>query len=280
MSDVRLMIVIGDVLHEPWNSISLRGQVPTWLAEAERPGVVVRHSHANRLGAVGTRLDRWHERARWSTHGRTRVPVIDSWAGRPFRDRVPRVQVTTWGDSGQVAWHQDLPDMYLAQRWKVLGSLTQALTEPFDYVYFTTASSYVRVRELVRRVEELPRSGAYAGTRMVEGTTGEVFASGASRVFSRDVAQWVVDHRSDYSNDVMEDVGIGRVIRSAGIDVIPWPSLNLDSFAALEAATDADLLANFHFRLKSGSGADRQDVALMHRLHERVRALETREGQP
>ena len=51
------------------------------------------------------------------------------------------------------------------------------------------------------------------------------------------------------------------------------------AFAALDALSDDDLLANFHFRLKSGSGSNRQDVALMHRLHERVCALEAREGQ-
>ena len=41
-----------------------------------------------------------------------------------------------------------------------------------------------------------------------------------------------------------------------------------------DQVSDEELRANFHFRLKSGSGTERQDVALMHRLHGRVRSLE------
>lgn len=271
------MIVIGDVLHEPWRSISVDGQMRTWLVNAqENPRIRVRHSHARRLGSIGRWFDTTHEKARWSALGRRWVPEIDDVVGRPLRGLRPRVTVGTWAGSDQVSWAQSMPDMYVLQRWKVVTSITQALAEPgWDFVYFTTASSYVRVRALLERVDALPSSGVFAGTRMVEGTTQEVFASGANRIFSRDVAELVVRHRRSYSNDVMEDVGVSRLAAAFGVSLLPWPSLNLASRDELDATSDQDLLDNHHFRLRSEVAGTRNDVALMHALHDRLRNLET-----
>jgi len=271
------MIVIGDVLHEPWRSISVDGQMRTWLVDAQdNPRIRVRHSHARRLGSIGRWFDRAHEQARWSTHGRRWIPLIDNIVGRPWRGWRPRVTVGTWAGSDQMSWAQSMPDMYALQRWKVVTSLTQALAEPgWDYVYFTTASSYVRVGALLERVDALPPSGVLAGTRMVEGTTLEVFASGANRIFSRDVAELVVRHRRAYSNDVMEDVGVSRLVAAHGVSVVSWPSVNLASRSDLEATPDQVLLHNHHFRLRSEEAGMRTDVALMHVLHDRLRNLET-----
>lgn len=273
MTGPRLMIVIGDVLHEPWHSISTQGQIPTWLATAERPGVVVRHSHGKKLSGVGRFADRWHERLRWSTHGRPRVPAIDAFFGKPFLKVVPTVRVTTWADSGQVAWAQDLPDMYVAQRWKVLGSLTQALTEDWDFIYFTTASSYVRVDALVEAVSVLPRREVYAGTVMRDWPSGMEFASGASRLFSRDTAELVLRERMNYRNDVMEDAGIGRILAGHGIELLPWYSINIDSLESLRGLSVDELLQSFHYRLTSGSLDDRRDIELMHALHNRLASI-------
>lgn len=270
MSDPRVMIVIGDVLHEPWRSISLQGQIPTWLATAERPGVVVRHSHGKKLSGVGRFADRWHERLRWSTHGRPRVPAMDAFFGRPFLNVVPKVTVTTWADTRQVAWAQDLPDMYVAQRWKVLGSLTQALTEEWDFVYFTTASSYVRVEKLLQVISDLPRNRTYAGTPMRDWPSGAEFASGANRLLSRDVAELVVSERADYRNDVMEDAGLGRLLSFHDIRVTPWQTLNISSADELRSLSAEKLAMFFHFRVKSGTDRKRNDIELMHQLHARL----------
>jgi hypothetical protein len=169
-----------------------------------------------------------------------------------------------------------MPDMYALQRWKVVTSLAQALAEPdWDYVYFTTASSYVRVDALLARVGDLPSSGVLAGTRMIEGTTQEVFVSGANRIFSRDVAELIVRNRHSYANDVMEDVGVSRLAASQGVSVLSWPSVNLASHAELDATSDQVLLDNHHFRLRSEEAGTRNDVSLMHALHDRLRVLES-----
>ena len=271
----RVLIVIGQVLSEPWLSITREGQFPTWLADAHKAGIPVRHSHGNRLGSLGQRLDRWHEAARWHPRGRRIVPALDRLIGSPFYGRVQQVRTTRFIAPESVAWHQDLPDYYALQRWKVIGSMATALAdpEPWDVVYFTTASSYVRLGGLQERIDALPATMAYAGTRHVDAISGAVFASGANRAFSRDLVEAIVANRTDYRNDVMEDVGVGRLAQLLGADLTPWPSMNLDSLEALDRASDAELLAQFHFRLTSGPRENRQDARIMRALHARLKAI-------
>jgi len=105
---------------------------------------------------------------------------------------------------------------------------------------------------------------------MVDHDSGIAFCSGANRLMSRDVVELVVANRRLYANDVMEDVGLGRLLAELGIQIVAAPSLNLDSQQTLNATTDDVLASNFHFRLKSGSRACRNDVELMHTLHDRL----------
>lgn len=267
----KVLVVIGDVLHEPWRSISLEGQMQTWLTDVS-DRVQIRHSHAKKLGVVGRWFDRTHEWARWHPRLHGVVPTIDSALGRPFRSWTAPVQDISW--AGQPGWAQGMPDLYALQRWKVATSMKQCLRVPdWNFVYFTTASSYVRVGALLERTADLPRTGAFAGTLMVEGTTGEEFASGANRIFSRDVVQHIVERRSEYANDVMEDVGVSRLVAQMGVKLTPWPSMNVRSIDDIEDLPDSQIAFHHHFRLRSEVNGQRQDVVLMHRLHERVNAL-------
>ena len=271
----RVLVVVGQVLSDPWLSITREGQFPTWLADASRLGVPVRHSFGTPPGKLLRRIDRGHEWLRWHGRGRTLVPVLDELFGRPFRQQVPSAKVVEFLEPGHVGWRQGLPDLYLAQRWKVLGSLCMAIREEFDFVYFTTASSYVRVGTLLEVCSTLPTERLYAGTPMHDSISGEEFASGASRILSRDVVMEVLKRFRNYRNDVMEDVGLGRLIRTMGVKVTPLSSVNIDSMDALVKLTDKELLANFHFRMKSGDRTNRKDASLMNQLHQRLQSIES-----
>ena len=264
------MVVIGQVLSEPWLSITVNGQFPTWLRDAQALGIPVRHSHGRRSGAVTRALDRGHEWLRWHGRGRSLVPRIDAAIGRPALMWTPTVRVGTFVSPDAVGWQQDLVDVYALQRWKVVGSLTQAMTEDFDFVYFTTASSYVNVRVLASTLSELPRTGLYAGTKHQDAISGTYFASGASRVMSRDVVAAVLENRRGYRNDVMEDVGLGRLTAECGYELTPLPSLNISSDSHIDSLTPGELRNNFHFRLTSLRGKQRIDAELMRALHARI----------
>jgi len=276
----RIMVVIGQVLSEPWLSITVNGQFPTWLRDAQALGIPVRHSHGRRSGAVTRTLDRGHEWMRWHGRGRSLVPRIDAAIGRPALMWTPIVRVGPFVSPDAVGWRQDLVDVYALQRWKVVGSLTQAMTEDFDLVYFTTASSYVNLRVLASTLSELPRTGLYAGTEHQDAISGTYFASGASRVMSRDVVAAVLENRRGYRNDVMEDVGLGRLISDLGYPLTSLPSINVSSPDALASVTDEQIRQNFHFRMTSGHLGKRQDVPLMLALHERIKRIEAESGVP
>lgn len=184
----------------------------------------------------------------------------------------------TFISEDSIAWQQSLLDVYALQRWKIVGSFSQALQEDFSHVYFTTASSYVRPYGLLRAISEMPESNVYAGTPHVDAISGVSFASGANRVFSRDVIEAVVRDRQRYRNDVMEDVGLGRLISEMGIEMVPLPSLNVSSAEVLASLSDEEILGNFHYRMTSGSKNDRHDAELMRQLHTRVLTLEIESG--
>lgn len=276
----RIMIVIGQVLSDPWLSITVDGQFRTWLQDARDLGIPVRHSHGRRSGAVTRALDRGHEWLRWHGRGRSLVPRIDAAIGRPALMWTPTVRVGSFIFPDSVGWQQDLVDVYALQRWKVVGSLNQAMTEEFDFVYFTTASSYVNVRVLMNTLSELPRTGLYAGTEHQDAISGTYFASGASRVMSRDVVAAVLENRRGYRNDVMEDVGLGRLISDLGYTLTSLPSINVSSPEALASVTDEQIRQNFHFRMTSGHPGKRQDAPLMLGLHERIKRVEAESGVP
>ena len=269
-----LLIVIGQVLVDPWLEITRAGQFPTWLQDASAQGIPVRHSHGLRSNSVVRSLDRAHEWLRWHGRGRSLVPRIDSWLGRPWLDRVPHVGVGSFVRPEAVAWQQRLVDVYALQRWKIMGSLTQALTEDFTHVYFTTASSYVRVDKLLSVVNELPSTGVYAGTPFTDAISGTRFASGANRIFSRDVVEAVVANKQQYRNDVMEDAGLGRLVHDLGFELTALSSINVPSVGSVQNLSDEQILSTFHFRTTSQDSGRRNDVAVMHALHQRVKQLE------
>ena len=274
----KLLIVIGQVLVDPWLGITQTGQFPTWLKDASAHGIPVRHSHGWRSNILVRSVDRVHEWLRWHGRGRSLVPRVDSWLGSYWLDRVPKVEVGFFINPDTIAWQQRLVDVYALQRWKIMGSLTQALTEDFTHVYFTTASSYVRVNKLLAVVDELPLTRVYAGTPFTDAISGTHFASGANRILSRDVVALVVREKERYRNDVMEDAGLGRLVHELGIDLMPLPSVNVPSVRAVRELSDEEILDTFHFRTTSLSSRQRMDAQVMQTLHSRVVELEVDQG--
>jgi hypothetical protein len=266
----RVLIVVGAVLNAPWYDMIREGQAQTWIPEADAAGFAVRQSHGKRLSKVGQWLDTQHERLRWTPRTQGVLSSVDNVFGKPFRRAIQRVHKGHFADTGLVSWQQSIPDFYALQRWKVVASCKTALEEEFDLLYFTTASSYINIPRMVELVRSLPTSRLYAGSAMTEGVTGEIFASGASRFLSRDLVKFVVENRDLYANDVMEDVGLGRMARNFGLSLTPLPSMNIASLEELHGVSDHDLQSNFHFRLKSGTADQRNDVAIMKELHLRL----------
>ena len=98
----------------------------------------------------------------------------------------------------------------------------------------------------------------------------EHFQQGAFRLYSRDVIEYIVRNRKSYNHSAPEDVAMGRGFSKLGIELVPLPSYNFTDIEGVESLTTEDFLNNYHFRMKSGSFKKRQDVSIMHSLHDRI----------
>ena len=97
-------------------------------------------------------------------------------------------------------------------------------------------------------------------------------------MLSRDVVEAVIREKQRYRNDVLEDVGLGRLVSEMGISVTPLPSMNVSTVEAVSTLTDTEILTNFHFRTTSSDRKNRNDAEVMRRLHSRVIVLEREHG--
>ena len=74
----------------------------------------------------------------------------------------------------------------------------------------------------------------------------------------------------DYLPFPIEDVSLSKSVLRKGVRLVRFPHMDINSLENLERITDAELLNHYHFRLKSGSLENRNDVEIMKELHRRL----------
>ncbi len=272
--EFRIMCAVSIALYEPWVDIFRNGQEATWLNVDLPPEIEVVYFHANPVGQFLRRLDDQHERVRWSGVRRAAaLRMVDRFFSKPYLEYVPEVtesQLLSPKTRGK-SLHFHFPDTYVTYRWKEIALFSYFLEQDsFDYLFLTSAASYVRPNALINYVKNLPRSGVYSGAHPYPEAN---FVSGACRVLSKDVVAAVYRDRIKFDPAVIEDMALGDLIRSLGYAPMYISANNIASLHALDEWKDEDLLSRFHFRLKSGSLTDRNDVSIMKALHERLKKL-------
>jgi hypothetical protein len=273
MSSSRTVLcAISHGLYEPWISILHDGQEKTWLRDTRPKGLEIVHFHGTPLGKIGIMLDKWHERIRWSTRSKaTLLKVLDYLLTLPFMFYQARYSLSKELLMSDRAIHTHFPDCYLTYRWKELALFRFFLNETScDYLFLTSSSSYVRVDKLMEYVSTLPSGGVYSGAAPYESAE---FISGANRILSRDVVEEVVKNQSKFSPVIIEDVALGVLIAKLGFSRSSFPISNISSLDELLEADLETLKSSYHFRLKSGTLENRNDVEIMQRLHSMFREV-------
>jgi hypothetical protein len=141
----------------------------------------------------------------------------------------------------------------------------------FDYLFRTTSASYVRAMELSKVCDALPREKYYGGAIAYEGAR---FAAGNNILMSRDLVERIAMKKTVANPTIIEDVSLGNYMNSIGVKLSPLPQINIDSIEKMNYISDEELMSNFHFRLKSGTMKKRNDVEIMHVLHERISKID------
>ena len=92
MKESKILIVVGHGLYEPWINILHEGQRKTWLRWPLPESVKVIHLHGTPLTPIGWKLDRLHEKIRW-TNRWVAMPLawLDRFLLLPFRWYIPKI---------------------------------------------------------------------------------------------------------------------------------------------------------------------------------------------
>jgi hypothetical protein len=269
MRSPTVLVAIGHGLYEPWLSILHQGQEKTWLIQKPPAGISTIHYHGTPVGKIGWKLDRLHEWIRWKNRWFAAVlRLIDRVRGIPILLFIPRISPSTRLKTSLLALHIHFPDTYQNVRWKDLAILNYFVQErEEDFILMTTSSSYIHYKHLVKKVSGLSNQDFYGGVVPYQGAN---FAAGNNRIISRSAAEKLVSHRIYFDPGYIEDVAMGRGFSKLGIELVPLPSYNFTDIEGVESLATEDFLNNYHFRMKSGSFKKRQDVSIMHSLHDRI----------
>jgi hypothetical protein len=269
-SPPKILCVVAHGYYQPWIDILFKGQELTWLSENRAEKFQVLHFHATPVGNFLQRFDKLHERVRW-TRSRiiSRLLIsMDCFITFPFIFWTPKVSKSELINLKDPAINAQVKDMYLTFPWKLIAMYKYALKNyEFDYLFRTTSSSYVRTVKLSKFTETLPRKKYYGGAIAYEGAT---FAAGNNVLMSRDLVEKIVSKKVIINPTIIEDVSLGNYMESIGIELSPLPQINIDSIKKLNSISDEELIDNFHFRLRSGSMEKRNDIEIMHALHQRI----------
>jgi hypothetical protein len=274
-SEVKVLCAVVHGLYQPWISILENGQAPTWLSDGFPKNFSVVHFHGRPVGSLGRGIDRVHEKIRWGG----RVPnqilrIIDRILMFPFLISIPKVTISNSLPARIPGIRIEWPDIYATLRWKDLAIIEYFCKKTdFDFLFMTTSSSYIRPFKLIEYCSKFEVGDVYAGSKPYPDAE---FVSGANRILSRSTAEAVLSSRVFWDPAVIEDVALGDLIRKNGIEYQSYDQCDIPSLEYLESLSDEMLLSNYHFRVKSGSINERQDVQIMKRLSERFKQIESK----
>lgn len=154
---------------------------------------------------------------------------------------------------------------------KMLAAYKYCLMNDYDYVFKTTVSSVVNVANLKKYLEtKMNVNYLYAGR--VINPSFKPFASGACLLMSRGTLELLLGKRARIDHSLLDDVAIGKVLRSCKVPLHSLPSLNLGSIEEVHKIDNSDLVNYLHFRCKS-SGAIRNDIEVISVLLVRLNSL-------
>ncbi|MGT2461430.1 hypothetical protein [Sinomonas atrocyanea] len=238
---------------QPWRMIEEEGQRKTWAAAPTLPVFFLYGKSGKATRTVAKYIQKGVQRLA----GDKAFALFSRAAGSWMASR----QVQIDGDRLMTG----VPETYLNTNPKNIAGLRHLLaTQEFDYVFRTNTSSYVNLAALEEYVQNLPRTGYYAG--FIGESDGTRFASGTCTLISRDVAVRATTD-SQWEFGLIDDVAMGRSMARAGIGVHPLDRVDVLTPEDLEALTPEALRRAFVVRCKSLGGRD-HDVKAMRRVHE------------
>ena len=261
------MIGLLQVNAEPWKSIYEKGQLPTWIKD-NQTNVEIVNVYGNTPNYLVRALDLIHEKFRWSKLLQGPIHALDRKLNR-YLGKMANPKWSKTKDMYSTSLHVKIPSMLLTLPVVEIVLFRYFLdrTEA-DFLYMSNTSSYINLCELEQLIETFPKSKVYGGTA---DTSGDVqFMSGANRILSRDLVEKLVYNFASWDFSCVEDVSMGKLLLGEEKDFVSIPRLVFETVDQIDSADVVEMRKNVQFRLRSGNLNSRNDIELMHHLHEKL----------
>ena len=259
------VIIVGHALYEPWRSILLDGQLKTWAPISNQE---IFHSYAVTVNSLIHKLDQKYWELKWHKYFGRIVLLLDLFIFQ-IPNRRPASTRETKSSYGFNAIEMEMLDLNVQMNRKSLAVMKYASKMKTDFVIFTTSSSYLNIEKLETVLLTLPRKKLVAG-RLVDHDGGK-FPSGSFRIFTPDLLVAALADLGKYKSWLSEDLAFGKLLPRYSPNYFSVSSIDLESIEEINQLTESDLEQVVHYRVKSGSLQMRNDVALMHSLHDKIR---------
>jgi hypothetical protein len=269
-AEAKILVIVGHALYEPWKTILYEGQLETW---AKSPSLNVRHVYATPVNRTVRKIDAFIWKLKWESRFGKLLAGVDALSKSPFRIFQGNLLEVHLPDTTHPALHLKMPDLDFLMNFKSFAVITGTLKYDYDFLVVTTTSSYLNLNKLNESIQSLPKANVVAGRILMQSDIK--FASGSFRVFSRDVVDYFLANKKSYSKWRPEDLAYGylKSLNEPPFNFIDIESLDINSIETLEKKSDSELMQTVHFRLKSGTYNERNDVSIMKNLHERIAKL-------
>lgn len=145
----------------------------------------------------------------------------------------------------------------------------------YDFVLRTNLSSYIDKKMLYDYLLDKPRDRYYSGCIGIENRDifGNIvdeiqYASGSGMILSKDVVQFLIDHKEELENNrFIDDAAIGKLLNKYEI----YPS-SLHRVDLINTDFDMEYISNsFFYRLKSNNR--NLDIENMYKIHKNKKRL-------
>jgi len=189
--------------------------------------------------------------------------IRETWASESHED----VEVIYYyGDSNEIKLvgdrlFLDSPEGLMNVGYKTLKMYEYILENfTFDYIFRTNSSSYVNIEKLKEFIIDKPKEKYYCGG---EGNyAGIPFASGSGYFLSRDMVEFVLDHRNEWDHTLIDDVSLGKLLHNKGIKIMTAKRFDFINGLHID-------LSHYHYRVKN-VGNRMVDSERMKLLHQKI----------